>query len=222
MRIMAVCWNEEKMILKWYTWYKMRFPDAEFIIYDNESTDDSIKVAKELGIEIRTFNTDNKFDDRVHRDLKNRDFNCGWVIFGDLDELVDINPEIIERERCTIFRFKGFDIMEDRFRFRNPRMDKSICWNSTLVMPNFDYGAHNCRPTGEVKWSSKEYELLHYKYFSEDEYINRCLKYAERFEEWNKGVGHGKEYFFPEQELREKYRNLKEKAKKHEKLQKTG
>ena len=214
-KIVGICYNEERMIPLWHDWYKDRFSDIEFTIYDNFSTDKSVSIAKDLSIEIIQFDTNNKFDDRKHREIRNTNFNCGFVIVGDLDEHLNLCEHDIEQEVGNVIRTRAYDMFDSCEGVRNMHMDKSICFDSSVITMNYDYGGHNNLISSKtaLKWSKKVYELHHQKYiFGEDYYVERCKMYADRFEEWNKSVGHGFIYFKEEQQLREHYREQRKKA----------
>lgn len=215
MNIYAITWNEEYLLPKWYKWYKERFPNASFTIYDNNSIDQTIEIAKNLGVEVISFDTNNQFDDRKHREIKNTCWkgSNSWIITCDLDEFLEINKEDLEREEVlgtTILRFEGFNITkienEEFYGYRKPDMDKFLCFNTSKISEmNFSYGCHSQFPIGEVKYSKKLYRLLHIKNLPLNLYLKRIESYVNRFEPWNKSVGHGKQYFLDKSKIIENY-----------------
>ena len=57
--IYLLCYNEEVLLPHALKHYKTRFPNATFVIIDNESTDTSVEIAKTAGCEIYTWQTNN-------------------------------------------------------------------------------------------------------------------------------------------------------------------
>ena len=55
--VFLFCYNEELLLPHSINHYRKTFPDVEFYIDDNESTDNSIKIAQELGCNVISFNT---------------------------------------------------------------------------------------------------------------------------------------------------------------------
>lgn len=51
--VLIPCYNEEKTISKVVTDFKETLPEAVIYVYDNNSTDSSVKLAKEAGAVVR-------------------------------------------------------------------------------------------------------------------------------------------------------------------------
>ena len=88
--IYALCYNESHFVGNFLTAYK---DAAKIVIYDNESTDNSVELLKQdPRVEIRSFCTNKEFRDDIHILIKN---NCwkeargkaDWVIVVDFDEI---------------------------------------------------------------------------------------------------------------------------------------
>lgn len=191
--IYSVIFNEELMLPFMIRFYRKRFPDCKFVIYDNRSTDNSVKIAKELGCLVVDYDTGGEFDDAKLLEVKN---NCwknsptDWVGVCDCDELVDINEGQLKREGdlgSTIISTEGYtiiniennlDIAGMRYGLRaedkslNPPFhpyDKSVFFNKSAISEiNYSMGCHSCSPVGRVKRSDEKYKLYHFKYVNPD------------------------------------------------------
>ena len=106
--IYTIAYNEEIMLPHFIKWYRERFPNCRIVIHDNESTDDTVKIALENNCEVISFDTKNKFEDAIHMNIKNqcwKEAKTNWVIVCDTDELLDIKQEILlleEKQDTTI------------------------------------------------------------------------------------------------------------------------
>jgi glycosyltransferase involved in cell wall biosynthesis len=93
--VYALCFNEARLLPSFFQHYASA---DRIVIYDNESTDNSIEIIKQYGREYYTFSTNDTFDDHVHAIIKQRiwkqskEFFYGkhvdYVIVQDLDEFV--------------------------------------------------------------------------------------------------------------------------------------
>lgn len=185
--IFILCYNEEKIINNTLKFYKTRFPDSIITIFDNNSTDNSINIAKSFNCNILTFDSNDIQDDYIFRDLKNNLFKKfvkgeSWVLIVDMDEWLDINKDILEKEELngtTILSVKGYDMIgESNYAdlkdidinkinkcVENHLYDKNVCFLYPLISDiNYYFGAHLCFPKGNVKFSETKYKLKHMKY----------------------------------------------------------
>lgn len=186
MSVFLMCFNEGKIIEFTITYYQRQFPGCKITICDNMSSDDSVKIAKRLGCEIYSYDTDGTFNEVKLMELRNtvwKGATTPWVIVCDMDELLTANRDDIMKEEAsgtTILKTKGYEIYgnsakNDLSNVRG-RLDKitegeysvgyskSICFNKNKITDiNFWVGSHSADPKGEVKFSEKEYFLYHYK-----------------------------------------------------------
>src|ERR1017187_7984973 len=61
------------------------------VLHDMGSTDGTLEIAAQFGIEVRKWDTQDKVDDRVNLRIKNEAWNgtdADWVIVADTDELI--------------------------------------------------------------------------------------------------------------------------------------
>ncbi len=223
--VYTIAYNEEVMLPFFIKWYRERFPDCKIVIYDNESTDNTVKIALENNCEIISFNTNNKFEDAVNMYIKNTCWkvaSTSWVVVCDADELLSIDQNtLIEEDKkgTTIISTQGWnmvnkdeltDIEQIQFGFKHDHQSKKILFNKEKIKEmNYDPGAHNIRPIGDVKYSEKIYSLCHFKYLSEDYLVNRYKLLQSRLSETNKRYGWGVHYNTSEENIRQSYKNSK-------------
>lgn len=89
----TITYNEEfiaPFVLKYYD----LLPIRKIVVYDNQSTDNTVKILKQhKKVEIREFDTNNTFDDVKHQILKNQIWKeskgaVDWVCVSDFDEVL--------------------------------------------------------------------------------------------------------------------------------------
>jgi glycosyltransferase involved in cell wall biosynthesis len=97
----------------------------KIIVYDNESTDNSVEIIKSFPkAEVRIFGTGGKLDDRENTRIKNEEWkpykdDFDFVICTDLDELVyhkDGTGEFLEKkfkEGYNLFQCDGWNIVDN-------------------------------------------------------------------------------------------------------------
>ena len=225
----TMAFNEEVFLQYMIDHYRARFPGCHIVINDNESTDNTAKIALENGCEVRTYSTNNQLDDIKMAALKNncwKNAKTDWVLVCDPDELLNINEQQLKQEEAngtTIIRSEGWNMtnLENNFDFSNikygtrvPQYDKSYLFNKSKIQSiNYVCGAHSARPIGNIKYSDTLYKLWHYHCINEDYYILRCKWTAARLSEVNKRHGMGSYYLRSEEDIRAGYKNGQEAAK---------
>jgi glycosyltransferase involved in cell wall biosynthesis len=111
--IFTVAYNEEIMLPFFIKWYRKRFPNCRIVVYDNESTDDTVKIALENNCEVITYCTNNQLSDSKYLEIKNncwKDATTDWVLVCDVDEMLDINFKNLENCKYDIIQGKGFEM----------------------------------------------------------------------------------------------------------------
>ena len=207
--IYSLTYNEQFLLPFVLDFYRSRFPNAQFIIFDNGSTDDTVTIAQKNGCQVidYSFRSGGTLNDRLHMEIKNncwKTANTDWVIVSDLDELVDINEEQLKKEEelgTTRVKTIGYQMvnMEDnldvanmKWASRSDRYDKSVLFNKKHIQDiNYDAGAHTCHPVGNVVDSQEAYKLYHYKFINAEMLWNKSLATRERLSEANKQNGWG-------------------------------
>jgi len=147
MTVFTITYNEELMLPHFIKHYRDRFKDCKIVVYDNESTDQTVEIAKENLCEVITYKTNNELDDLMYLTIKN---NCwkhekAWVIVADCDELLDINKndiEIATALRYTILLAQGYnmvnladnlDIASITHGVRAESYDKIYCFDASKI-----------------------------------------------------------------------------------------
>jgi glycosyltransferase involved in cell wall biosynthesis len=183
-----LCFNEEKIIEFTINAYRRLFPNCKVIIYDNESTDNSVEKARALNCEVRSFSTGGKLDEPKMTEMRNtvwKDATTPWIIMCDMDEIVAVNQsDLIEEDKrgTTILKTSGYEMYgkSEKDDLSNIKINaitsgeksaeysKTLCFRQDKIENiNFSVGAHQSKPVAkagsEVKFSEKVYTLYHFK-----------------------------------------------------------
>ena len=103
--VLIPCYNEEKTISKVVTDFKEVLPEAVIYVYDNNSTDSSVKLAREAGAVVRYERKQGKGN--VIRRMF-REIDAEVYIMVDAD---DTYPAEISREMADTVRNRGADMV---------------------------------------------------------------------------------------------------------------
>ena len=196
--IFILCYNESILLPHTIKHYKTLLPSCKIHILDNYSTDNSVAIAENLGCNIIKWKVGDFINDYEYRSLKNTIWKkyCteGWIIVCDMDEWLMINEETLLKEQTngtTILKTKGYEMLGesqtidlsdiDLFKLNtgihNKNLSKTICFNMTHITDiNFDFGAHNSKPFGNVTFSTQEYIIKHMNMLGEQWYINKLTQ----------------------------------------------
>jgi glycosyltransferase involved in cell wall biosynthesis len=187
--IYTVCYNEEIMLPFFIKWYKERFPSCKIVIYDNESTDDTVKIALDNNCEIITYSTNNQMKDGKLIEIKNncwKNATTDWVIVCDCDEHLDINQEDLKAESengVTIITTKGYDVVNlnedyniDKMNCgcNSPGYSKKVLFNKSKIKEiNYSAGCHIANPIGTIIYSKNVYNMFHKMYVNTEFLVNK-------------------------------------------------
>lgn len=114
-------WNEE-MMLPYYLRHYLQFCDR-IIVFDNQSTDNTLMICAQYpNVEVRSYNTNETFNDYVHLDLKHKCIDeargkADYIIVSDCDEFIvhhDILNFLKNNESPLIFP-AGFQMVSWKF-----------------------------------------------------------------------------------------------------------
>jgi glycosyltransferase involved in cell wall biosynthesis len=200
--IFLLCYNEELLLPLTLKHYRTRFPSANFVLVDNYSTDNSCNIAKENGMEIKQFESSNCQNEETMMYIRNNiwsDVTSGWIIMCDMDEWLEITEKDLigeEEKGTTIINTNGCNIVAnsktidlsdiDLFTLNegvySDNFSKKILFKVPDVQINFWWGAHTCRPTGNVKYSESVYILKHMNYLGLDYLVEKHRKRYDRNE----------------------------------------
>lgn len=206
-----MCYNEEAIIGHTVRYYLDRFPNATITIMDNESTDESVQIARELGCQVDsffTYNILNEYELVAKRNSCFQHIKNGWIIVADMDEWLDITEDDLYEEQqrgTTILKTIGYDIVGDSTTSDLsdvPDIDiykegvewgvegnKNLCFYRPHIQHiNYIYGAHRCFPEGQVIFSEKVYLLRHMSFLGLEYLI---AKYKNRFDRTELMRSHG-------------------------------
>jgi len=205
-----MAYNEEFLIQHMIDHYRVRFPNCNIIIYDNESTDNTYNIAINNNCEIINYKTNNQVDDLKLMNLKS---NCwkssktDWVLVCDVDEFLDINKDQLLSEQSigtTIIKPDGYDMVnfEDnydiknmKYGYRHSRYDKCCLFNKKFINEiNYSAGCHDCNPQGIVNFNKNKYKLYHYKFINPNLFIKRGECTFKRLSDINKKNKWGSQY----------------------------
>jgi len=204
--IFILCYNESVLLPHTIAHYRCNIPYANITIFDNESTDGSPDIARQLGCEVVTWSSQNMINDFMYVNIKN---NCwknanSWVIMVDMDEWLCITDQELEHEiqnGTTILRTKGMDMIGESkndhltdihlhsiSRFvNNPHLCKSVCFDSKAISEmNYGIGAHGCNPVGRVQYSNRTYSIKHMSFLGLPFYTRKTKERFERAQQMHK------------------------------------
>lgn len=214
MTIYTITYNEELMLPYFINHYRNSFPNCKIVVYDNESTDNTVAIALKHDCEVRTYKTNNQINDIVYLQIKN---NCwkeskGWVIVADCDELILVNENDLQKETSSILKFQAYnmvnhfdnlDIYQIAHGVRSKSYDKFYCFDASRIKNiHYNAGCHSAAPIGDVVYSDTVYYAFHYKYINLNYMIKRHAMFAKRLSEENKKRGYGAHYLYPKEQIK--------------------
>lgn len=180
--IYTLCWNEEKIIPFVIDYWKHINPRS-IHVYDNESTDNSIKLLKEYDkVKIHTYNSNGTIHDGIYLDIKNncwKESDADFVIVCDMDECVysDHLHDILHymKENNQTISYTAFlttistyeqpyqpdklyhEYKDTRFILPFNIKDKALIFSPKKIQEiDYEVGAHTCNPAGRVNYYDKQ------------------------------------------------------------------
>lgn len=226
--IFLLCYNEELLLPLTLKHYKSRFPSATIYLIDNESTDNSVQIAKDNGCIIRSYSSNNQQDEQqliwIRTHVWKEFVKEGWIIMCDMDEWLDMDEYQLNEEDyngTTIININGVNMVgeskttdlsdiilsEINRGFYDDSFSKKICFKYPAVNIEFWWGAHKCWTFGNVKYSNKKYLLKHYNYLGENYLIEKHRKRYVRNEK-SRSIGINKHYLNDTEKIKAEYRNV--------------
>jgi hypothetical protein len=201
--IFLLCYNESALLPHAVSHYKKYLPNCKITIYDNESTDNSVEIARNLGCDVFSFSSNNIINDVLYIELKNsvwKKCNSGWIIMADMDEFLCVTEDELMKEMelgTTILQIIGYDIIGESETIDLTDIDlqkinkyivnhyesKKLCFlREAIIDMNYSFGAHECNPTGNIVYSSNVYINKHMSMLGLNFLINKTTKRYERSE----------------------------------------
>lgn len=237
----TIIYNEEDLLPFFIDHYR-KFV-SKFIFYDNFSTDNSIKIIENSGInfEIKTYESNDKQDDFIFTDIKNnawkesKNKNIDYVIVCDMDEFLyheDINKFLENKYKIgvTIFKPEGFNMYSAEFPeytaekvitdqvktgCRFEMLDKCVIFSPDNINDiSYSMGCHFCSPTGKIRESMYDgLKLLHYKGLSLKYLLFKVHRSKSRIPEVNRKQGIARHYFYEDIEITNAFNEYLNKSK---------
>lgn len=144
--------NNESELKNFVEWYKSKVPNINIFVYDCNSTDNSMKKAKELGT-ITYFMYD-QYESK--EDWKNECWKhkpCDCVIIVDIDEYLELTPNLFKNS--TIIHTKAYrtDTLQNPVQSPENRLyerDK-YCIFDPLTIKEMNFEKDNCSPNGFIR-----------------------------------------------------------------------
>jgi len=213
--------NNEEKIIEYVMRHYSQF--SHVVILDNNSSDQTIPIAKKMGAEIWKYNVPDEMNDKVNMDIKN---NCwkrssaDWCIVIDADEFV-YHPDLIgflEKTSATIIAPTWCEMYAEKFPTTKKQIYDEVktgtvghCHGHSkinLLRPsqiremNWDAGCHNAKPIGNViPLLECEIKTLHMRWLSKEYVIARSEYTARRMSMINKKMGWSFHFAFEPEKL---------------------
>jgi glycosyltransferase involved in cell wall biosynthesis len=205
--IFLLCYNESALLPHTIKHYKKYLPSCKITIYDNESTDNSVEIAKALGCNVISWSSNNIMNEDLQIELRNncwKDITTGWIIMADMDEFVCVTEnELLEEMNngVTILQINGMemvgesetldlsdiDLQEINKYYYNNLESKKLCFlRESISDMNYGPGSHKSNPQGIINLSSKIYFNKHMQILGLNFFINKNIKRYERNEAMRK------------------------------------
>ncbi len=226
--IYTITYNESFILQFMIDHYRYRFPNCKIVIYDNESIDNTIEIAKQNNCEIKYHFSGGYVDDVKLTYTKNNCWKAAttdWVMVCDPDELLDIyeNDLIMEQNNnVSMINSEGFNMINlennDYFKSitygkRYFHYDKIYLFNKKFVKEiNYDNGCHKNFAIGQLKYSEKKYKCYHWRYINPDRTFERYQMTAKRMCQFNIQTGMGNYVFNSKEQIEKQYEELRKNA----------
>jgi glycosyltransferase involved in cell wall biosynthesis len=227
--VYTIAYNEEQFIGYFIKWYRDRFKDCRIVVYDNESTDNTVQICLDNNVEVISYSTNGKLSDSKYLEIKNncwRDARTEWVVVCDVDELLSIRPKTLNRfneEGVTVVKAIGYTMVKQRgveykdvcMGVRDLNYDKPCLFNVAKVnRVKYTAGCHRGEFQGVIKISeSNRPPLYHHKYMDIDKLVDRYKMYSDRLSDENKRKMWGFHYQWSKKKIRDEYNNVLKRAK---------
>lgn len=237
----SVMYNEERLLPFFIEHYK---PIVDkIIIYDNESTDNSVQIAKQSDCEVRTLISEGFYRDDLITGIKDKSWhevklnpNVNWIIIVDIDEFI-YHPNLrqkLEQLRHIQKHFiipSGFQIVTTEFPDTYHKLIEN-CQNGVL---DFDYskpcifnphiikelnltsGSHQCHPKTQRRriniYPGSDIYLFHLANLSFEYRFDKYHRHFIRYHQINRDNKWGWQYLETREEMQKRFDDLLLKVK---------
>lgn len=174
---LAITYNEEENVKRYVE--SLSFAD-EIIFVDSQSTDKTIEIAEQMGVKV----IQRKFDDFSNqRNFAIQQAHNDWILFFDLDEIIDPNLEkeiksTLEnpKEIAAFYIKRNFYFMGKRIKYGGWQNDKAIrLFNKNQCQYN---GLVHELVKSSGKTSVLKNKLDHFSYKNFDNYNDKLNLYS--------------------------------------------
>lgn len=228
----CLCWNDARTLPFFFMHYD-KFVD-KYIVYDNGSTDDSLKMLEEHGdVEIVHFDVEgDSFVDEERRlgDTMWQGSDADWVIVTDIDELA-YRPDMLgylescRQKGVTAIQTIGYEMVSDDFPplerpltdsvtlgVRSLGRDRLLIFDPRAITEtNYTPGRHEADPKGRVVWPDyPEVLLLHFKQLGPDYPVIRSAELKKGLKSGDIENNWGFHYAWSAAKIRKTWRELRD------------
>jgi glycosyltransferase involved in cell wall biosynthesis len=197
--VFSLCYNEE-IILPYFLKHYKKFV-RNITIYDNMSTDNSVNIMNEYGVNVIPYDTQGKLEESAFLNIKNnswKESDADWVIVCDTDELIyhENIIEVLTNTHANHIITEGYEMVSEtlpttegqiyeelKFGYSKPDYSKACLFKpSEVTNINFGPGCHFSSPTGPniISIHDSGIKLLHYKYLNREVLIKKYDHYRVR------------------------------------------
>jgi hypothetical protein len=200
----AVCFNEQALMPYFLKHY---FQYGSVTIFDNYSTDNSVKIAEESGATIFQFDSGGEFREDILTHIRNicwKESKADWVIVTDIDELVYHKDLVktLENIKESVILPRMFNMYSEVFPTTSGQIYDEVQYgvefNSKMCLfkpseikeMNYDPGCHFAHPEGNFKLNfTSDIINLHFKNMSIDYVVARNAYLYSRNSQQNRDNG---------------------------------
>lgn len=210
----VIAHNEEFMIPYLMRHYS-RF--SEVIILENNSTDKTVQVAKNLGAKVIKLKIPDNKDNQTLVDIKNecwKKSKADWVIVVDTDEFI-YHPKIrtiLKKTKATIMRTTWCEMYSDTVPSGDGQIYDEV--NKGLIRSqgggkiaifrpdkiesiNWTVGCHDASPIGNIIFADEGVKALHFRHLSLEYVLMRNRVNSARLSSYNRKMGWSTQYDSP-------------------------
>jgi glycosyltransferase involved in cell wall biosynthesis len=226
--VYTITYNEED-ILPFFIEYYSKFADV-IIIYDNNSTDNTVQIAKQYSkvSKIISVDTNDRLDDNMYIEIRNscwKDSDYDYVILVDADEFIYHDLDIrdyLNKTNFEVYQPKGYNMISLDFPkpgtliteqiktgIADRMYDKPVIFKpNSIKSVEYSLGTHSgVFHNGEqyILPHQSDLKLLHYKNLGFPFRIKKHKLFASRLSDSNIANGAGVHYTWSEQTQKEEF-----------------
>ncbi len=181
--------NESFLLPQVDKWWRDRFSDIEFKLFDNYSIDDTPNLANDLGWKVQQFDTGGKMSDLIQYKIKNicwKNTDSEYVWVSDFDEVPHFDEYKLSQHDFNVVKCVGWEMIDNTptiqeacYGFQNGGYSKCTLFKPYEIEDmNYEVGAHIANPVPKngyrLKINDTDFDLLHMKWFNPHHALNRA------------------------------------------------